>query len=129
MSTVWERAGLKPLYDTGEFIIIAGQEVDSLPKNSKLFLTQEGKTAKTQLETKVSPDGRNFYEFYVLEPGTYQLQSPWGLTSFSVAPARSLNFQQEFGLFSAVVVFLVFLMAWRYLRPFKKQKGISHEAR
>lgn len=117
MNNAWTKLGLKSQYETGELIVLVGAKSEPLPPKTVVLLNQEGKSEKIKLEAKLAPDGKEFFEFYALDPGTYQLQAQWGVASFSVVPRQGLTFQTEFGIFFAVVVALVLLMAKRYLGP------------
>lgn len=122
MASFSESIGLKNQYESGELIILKGPLIENLSQDSKLILLESSNANRVELESKKDPSGHNFYEFFAVEPGTYQIQSTTQVATFQVVARRGLDFQHEFGIFFVVVAILVLLMAKRYLKP----KGDSY---
>lgn len=110
---------LKPSYESGELIVLNNNDIGSeIPSNSQLKI--KGPLDKSSKDLVLFPkqtnDGQNYFEFYIINPGSYLIETQWGRATTVISERQSLSFQKEFGIFSFVVIVLVSLMAWRYLR-------------
>lgn len=112
----WKSLGLKDRYETGELIVLVGSETLQFPVDASITLAAPGSSRAIPIVVKRGPGNKPFVEFYALEPGQYKISSPWETVAFTVMPRKDLGFQVEFGIFFAVVVVLVLMMARRYLR-------------
>jgi|GEM_PF-5391831 len=110
--------GVEESYDSGELIVIAPSGERLIQKSSvlKLIGPLEASSKKVSIKAIQGTNNQMFFEFYVLSEGSYNLISDWGETSIQIKSRNDLNFHQEFGIFSIVVVALVSLMAWKYVR-------------